>query len=620
MPLLTRPSLAVWDSDEVPTVTADHICMWNGFQEGDSIHSLQKYIERHDIELRNRYLEWVYDLSTKKVNNKNLIETFLLREGGSYWWMTNLIEQSVVKSHNITNIIKVFSLEKILKELSPKSVTLVSSNRELMPVIKELCESLDIQFVMSKQAKKAVSLSFINNLKGIFLESAKSAFAFFSYLKILIFSKKKNCIDWGQKSLFIVTYFANFCTERADKGEFYSYYWGKLHDLLVDMSLDVNWLHMYQDNISLPLKKAESLIERFDTRPLQSHGLLESYCTKGILLRAARRWLEIFNIRRRIGEPSIFFRPTGSDYSLWPLVKNDWNSSLIGSDAILNLFYFELFDSLLKNIPRQQAGLYLFENQSWERAFIYLWKKHGHGKLIGVAHTFVRFWDLRYFNDKRFFKLSGASLMPKPDAIVLNGQNAVNTYSESNTYSTFVECEALRYDLLLKLDRTVKNNIPSEYLNILVVAEYSRGLLDRMLSNIAKSIKTVDKSISLTVKPHPATTVTKIEHSGLKFDVVTDPLSEIVPRFDLVVTGSLTVASLDVFLLRKPLIVILDQKELNFSPLRGVKDVCFVSTVTELTEAIDALQFPYTAPDIESFFNIDNELPSWKKFLPKLLN
>jgi surface carbohydrate biosynthesis protein (TIGR04326 family) len=619
-----KPSLTIWDSDKRPSNNVGNVYTWNGYEESESIFSLPKYIEEHDIELRRRYMAWVYDLSLKEINNKSLIEIFLLKKDFSYWWMTNFIEQSMLKSPNIPDVIKIFSLEKILKELTPKSVILVSSNRALVCVIEDLCKDLDIHFISSNQQNKRVNLSFINNFRIIFLEIIKSIVVFLSYLKTLALLKvkRKEKRKFEPNSLFVVTYFTNFCTKKAIKGNFYSHYWGQLHNLLKDMAINVNWLHIYQNNVDIPTNQAKNLISNFNNNAsLQVHNLLESYCTKDILFEVIKSWLKISKARQDLDNLSTIFCPRESNYSLWPLVQNDWNSSLIGSNLILNLFYFELFNNLLKSIPHQNAGIYLFENQSWERAFVYLWKKHGHGKLLGVAHTFVRFWDLRYFNDRRFFELSDVSLMPKPDLIVLNGRNAIDTYRRSNTYSTFAECEALRYGFLSDINKIRKSNRGrhTSSLNILILAEYSINTSKHMLSNVSEAIELIDRPVSLSIKPHPATVITKDKHSFLEFNIITDPLPEIMPLFDLVITGSLTVASLDVFLSGIPLIIILDQKKLNFSPLRGTKDVCFVSTMAELKRAIDSCQNPTNFPDIKDFFKIDNDLPSWKKILSESL-
>ena len=60
----------------------------------------------------------------------------------------------------------------------------------------------------------------------------------------------------------------------------------------------------------------------------------------------------------------------------------------------------EAIDNILSNIPKQKVGIYLLENQAWEKSLISSWNKFNHGGLIGVAHSTIRFWDLRYFRSK----------------------------------------------------------------------------------------------------------------------------------------------------------------------------------------------------------------------------
>ena len=61
------------------------------------------------------------------------------------------------------------------------------------------------------------------------------------------------------------------------------------------------------------------------------------------------------------------------------------------------------FDNLLKKIPKQDTGLYIIENQSWEYCFVKLWKKYKHGKLYAYFNSSARFWDLRYLKLKKKF-------------------------------------------------------------------------------------------------------------------------------------------------------------------------------------------------------------------------
>ena len=94
--------------------------------------------------------------------------------------------------------------------------------------------------------------------------------------------------------------------------------------------------------------------------------------------------------------------------------KNDFKKSIYGIVAIENIMWIEIFNKLLKELPKQKLGIYLQENQGWEYAFINAWKNNGHGKLLAVQHSSVAYWDMRYlnsFDSKLFLK----SKQFKPD-------------------------------------------------------------------------------------------------------------------------------------------------------------------------------------------------------------
>ena len=43
--------------------------------------------------------------------------------------------------------------------------------------------------------------------------------------------------------------------------------------------------------------------------------------------------------------------------------------SWMGPVAMQNILWLHLFDKMLRSLPQQQVGLYLMENQGWERIF-----------------------------------------------------------------------------------------------------------------------------------------------------------------------------------------------------------------------------------------------------------
>ena len=86
----------------------------------------------------------------------------------------------------------------------------------------------------------------------------------------------------------------------------------------------------------------------------------------------------------------------------------------------------------MTDIPKQKKGLYLLENQNWERALVHAWRRHGHGQLIGVVTTPIRYWDLRYFdnlsNSDELSNSTKSKLKLRPDFIALNGPSSLKFY------------------------------------------------------------------------------------------------------------------------------------------------------------------------------------------------
>ena len=101
---------------------------------------------------------------------------------------------------------------------------------------------------------------------------------------------------------------------------------------------------------------------------------------------------------------------------LWPLIKDDWRKSISGVTAIQNIIYSELFDVTLQKLPRQRMGLYLYEGQEWEQAFIHAWRKHGHDRPVGQWQVSVdRSGD-------RFARVSGRRRFQRSHLLHIAGQ------------------------------------------------------------------------------------------------------------------------------------------------------------------------------------------------------
>jgi surface carbohydrate biosynthesis protein (TIGR04326 family) len=367
-------------------------------------------------------------------------------------------------------------------------------------------------------------------------------------------------------------------------------------------------------------RAAMRLVRRVNEQPAKQsyHAFVNAYLSWGIVARVLRGWFRLNVIDWRLGEMKEAFRPPGSRLLLWPIMREDWLASIRGSVAISNLLWIELFENALRDLPHQRKGLYLCENQAWERAFVHAWRKHGHGQLIAVAHSTLRFWDLRYFPDPRTLRSIDPHPIPQADLMALNGKAAIAAYlSLDYPRETIVECEALRYGYLhdLRADPSSSREKAGP-IRVLVLGDYTPSVTTRMLQLLEDATPLLSTVANYVVKPHPNLMVKATDHPSLRMEVVVDPLADILQHVDIGCAGSTTSAAVDAYLPGLPMVVILDETWPNFSPLRGQPGVRFVSTIEELTDALQATDRPSIGrPDSHDFFFLDPDLPRWSQLL-----
>src|SRR5688500_18380616 len=92
--------LTVWDAAGDPP--ADHavVYRWEGHAEHGPVLSLLRYVDVHGERLRRKYLAWIHDLGQSRVAGggapARIIDRLRRDDGLSYWWMTSLVEQSLM--------------------------------------------------------------------------------------------------------------------------------------------------------------------------------------------------------------------------------------------------------------------------------------------------------------------------------------------------------------------------------------------------------------------------------------------------------------------------------------------------------------------------------------------
>jgi surface carbohydrate biosynthesis protein (TIGR04326 family) len=102
---------------------------------------------------------------------------------------------------------------------------------------------------------------------------------------------------------------------------------------------------------------------------------------------------------------------------------------------------------------------------------------------------------------------------------------------------------------------------------------------------------------------------------NLHLELTVRPLVEILDRFDMAFASNTTSAGLDAHVAGLPVVVFLDDSDLNCSPLRGAAGVRFVSSSVEFADALKAINSEGNRPKAADFFWLNPGMPKWRRLL-----
>lgn len=603
----------------------DLIVLWRGFTTDLSTDfiSISKLIEQNAEILRAQYLALVYDLGQTCLNGQSLIENLKIRPDLSYWWMTLIAEKcNFAKSPHITDIIRIFAFVDWANGRSLECVTLASDNVELSECLSAWCENSGIDF---HWLRLPVQTTMLSHARHVFISLPLVMQAWLWLLKYLWERwplRGVGFLHWQKSSgrISFVSYFDNCFHDAAQQGIYSNRYWAHLPDVLGEQAVPSNWLHLYvkDDTFPTPMQAALAL-NNFNrsSKGLQSHVFLDSFLSSNVILKTFRDWFCLFFCAQRL-QVVLNTKLANSTY-LWPFLRADWDASMFGSVSMSNLLFLNLFEAAFNALPQQAQGLYLEENFAWEFGFIHAWRSNGHGRLIGIPHSTVRFWDLRYFSDPRNYQYTGSNALPLPDLVACNGP-LMRSMLKQGRYPDcdLVDVEALRYldygQRQIAFTRIPTS--PNEYIRLLVLGDYLSESSLFQMSLLQKAVSLLSYKLLITVKPHPNCPIQSSAYPLLHMHIRSDSISNLLSECDLAYTGPISSAVVDAYCSAVPVISVLDPDNLNLSPLRGCTGVLFASTPEDLANAIHSALVGFLPSDARHpIFTIDSALHKWRALL-----
>ncbi len=602
-------------------VTSDGIWSWCKTNSDNSSNSLDAYIETHSERLRVKYLSFIADLSEFEIEGKSLAEYFQFQNDYNIWWMSLLAEKSVYKSPAIADCIKLLALEEVLTTEKPSKLELYTNDSRIKKSIEVLCRGLDIEFSFRRTTTE-VSLKKLFNLRVLYLSLPHPLRAIFFYIKhlYLLFKRKRSPKPvWyeGVNSIFFFSYFIHLDKKKADTGVFYSRQWEILPQTLNNLGIKCNWLHHFlKSDVALNITEGAQLIDSFNKNSSINgiHSFINNYSGFYSSIKIIKTFFSFLIKSPGRSELNKAFKSKNSAISFWPLLKDDWKKSFCGTTAIENMIWIFQLDQAFREMPKQKLGFYLQENQGWERGMTAAWKKYGHGTIIGVQHSTIRFWDLRYYDEEKIVLKPNSWSQPQPDFVALNGPYSLKAFEKSGYPADSIVClEALRYLNHGTVNKIEGSRQTKGQKNVIILGdimvESTKALLTR-LQNISPNL------VSLSIKLHPGGWIDIRNYPELKLVEETGALSSILSNYDTAIVVGSTTAALDAYLCGLKVILFLMEGELNMSPLMGFEDVSFVKSAIELE---DALNSTYAANECDSgikeYFWSDCHLPRWRELM-----
>lgn len=607
---MKRKVVVVENDVHIEHSTDSIIILWNkNFDDGKTCISITKYVEDNSDYYKQKYLKWNEAFLKSKIGNITLEEYYQIQKGISFFWLTLVGQRcNIVEKSQINNAIKLLALEEIIHEKEINEIVLISNSRELIAIMHDFCINHKIKFI-KKVSKKSYFFFLNQNIIFHFLNSI----AYLIYFTVNRSFKSKRYESINEKaSIAFFDMFLNVKTS-SEKDFNKSHYWGALPVLLENLSIPALWSHFFYKHKSIPNARiAMRTCEKLNnTASIHQHALIDPGFSSNILYSAFSNYIKFFFksiILRK--KKKLFFHNEITSFNFYFIFQREFFGSCYGVNSIKIFLYLELIELYISKLSHKKIGFYIQENQPWETILIYAWRKYNHGLIIGVPHSTLRYWDMRYFYPPKAYHDATLLNLPFPDFIAVNSPIAERNLLLSNVPNQLIKkVEALRY-MDLKRENTSALKI-FKIKTILICGDFLLETNRKMLSCLHEALELNKGVFILIFKPHPATPVPTSYFKKLDVIIKDEPLNYLLDEVDIVFTSNISSSSVDAFVRGKPLIQYIDFKYFNMSPLRGIDGVRYVSLAPELS-CILSKNFHGNIKEKYDYFFTDSNLEKWK--------
>ncbi|MDC1071579.1 hypothetical protein OAR43_00020 [Gammaproteobacteria bacterium] len=601
--------------------------LWDSYEEGDRIISLPGLVELNREEIRTEVLSWVYESGqafmraqqSRKINSQN--------NKVNDWWFSKISLKDPWDSEEFGLAAKLLAVEKFLIDAHPDVVEIKVKDTRIRSVLAQVSADLGIKVILSNNVNLRTDVKFVlrtRSLLRLSLSCLRSFFGFFRFLKER-WKLRVTSRVWAEaksKELVLCNYFINFDTglDTTSPQFFDSKYWGEVPRLFQDEGWKINWLHIFMTNNKIgsaaeSMKHINALNQAMGGQ--ESHTFLESALSWRIVFKTLSDVLGSWIETVRILKSTEIFPVLGHNVGANHLFFEEFRKGFFSTNFFVSTLRLHLFEHYFRHVPKQQLVLYLYENQSWEKALIHSWRNCSNRPIVGVFHFVPKFWDLRLYNDPRANDDHAKVSHFTPDFWAVNSPGMLEIQKILGvSASRLLQVEAVRYQVGAKTNIRPASKSPKK--KVLILTDFRQSVSDQMLLLIKGVNYSTLRQFDWSIKFHSNFELSK-EDLAFPVDcqITSETLKSELETTDIVLVSSDTSASVDAALAGCAILIIRDPTSLNFSPMSNDSGVVFIDSSLELEKKIKTKLRAYRWEDDNPYLFLSPNLIKWKDLISK---
>jgi len=547
---------------------------------------IKSYIEKNSFHLKNEFLKYCKNLENIKLRHKSLYKLFEIQNNHNLWEMSLIKEKSNLKSDNIYKVIIFLAIKKIMDDNKIKKIIFynIPINENIIgPFIDNQNKKIIYEYQNTALKNKNIR-SFLGN---IFL--VRVIYYFFILINKLFLELRGNKFKDKDSNFLILNYFAHFKSKKKGKITFNQF--GNLKKLLYKKySVDSQY-------IFVPSKKNLAINSITNDYSILNSNL-NFYNKILIILKFIFYSFKFFFIKK-----FIFLKLSNFEKTFLSILSKDYDSSFSGSTFIENLIWIEVFENYLSKTKKKKCGIFLLENQAWEKAMITSWKNYNHGKIIGYTPTSVNYWHLYNFDysSKKYASPSEVFVSSNEGYKLLKNQ-----YQKKNIKLRKVE--SLWFNYLLSIKNEIKNKKDK---NVLIIGDYNPKNNYKVFEIIQKS--KIKKIKNIYFKQHP--------HDLHKYDIRNITLTNKDNKYffraaSIIISSGSTAAILEYLFFGKKVFIYDDPYGLDLSPVKHLNYQYKFKSVKDLNKLLKVNFNKKTIVNsFKNYYFLNRELKKWKNIL-----